>query len=137
MQDCVDHGQKGDKDGYGSTVRHISGERKYVRMHRAMFFDVHGYWPRVVRHTCDNPRCINPHHLVPGTVADNNRDRATRGRNADVNGESNPAHKLTDAQIVELKELAKTHTRKALAVKYGINLRHVFRILSGERRNGR
>ena len=36
----------------------------------------------VVRHTCDNARCCNPQHLVLGTVADNNRDRVTRGRSA-------------------------------------------------------
>lgn len=119
MTECIDHGQ-----------------RKYIRMHRAKFFDAHGYWPPVVRHKCDNPRCINVDHLEPGTVADNNRDRNERGRNANVNGERNPVHKLTGAQVVELKELAKTMTRKALAERFGINLRHVFRILSGERRNG-
>lgn len=32
------------------------------------------------RHTCDNAWCINPAHIVAGTWADNNRDRAQRGR---------------------------------------------------------
>ncbi len=34
----------------------------------------------VVRHTCDNPPCIRVDHLIIGTVADNNRDKAERGR---------------------------------------------------------
>lgn len=34
----------------------------------------------VVMHTCDNTHCINPKHLVKGSVADNNRDRAIKGR---------------------------------------------------------
>lgn len=34
----------------------------------------------VVRHTCDVGLCCNPRHLVPGTQADNMRDRVERGR---------------------------------------------------------
>lgn len=29
----------------------------------------------VVRHTCDNPYCFNPSHLIVGTRAENNKDR--------------------------------------------------------------
>lgn len=129
---CIDHGQKGDKDGYGSTVRHIAGKRRYMRMHRAVFLDTHGYLPPVVRHKCDNPRCINPQHLEPGTTADNNRDRAERGRNADVRGVLNPQCKLTDQEVEHIR--TSTERAAVLAATYGVNVRHIYRIKSGERR---
>ena len=31
-------------------------------------------------HTCDNPPCVNPTHIFPGTVSDNARDALAKGR---------------------------------------------------------
>lgn len=35
---------------------------------------------QVIRHSCDNPPCCNPRHLLPGTQADNAADMLARGR---------------------------------------------------------
>lgn len=35
---------------------------------------------RVVMHSCDEPRCCNPAHLVAGTLSENMRDCARKGR---------------------------------------------------------
>lgn len=34
----------------------------------------------VVRHGCDKPSCVNPHHLTVGTQSENMKDASLRGR---------------------------------------------------------
>lgn len=72
---------------------------------------------KIVRHTCDNPLCINPNHLIIGTHADNVTDRVNRKRNAV--GESNGRHKLTKESVVEIYFSSLTQTE--LSKKYNID----------------
>lgn len=50
----------------------------------------------VVRHTCDNPRCVNPAHLVVGSQADNMTDKVMRGRQSRLVGSTSGRAKLTE-----------------------------------------
>lgn len=78
MSDCVEWTGRRTATGYGRLVR--GGKHLYA--HRWTYQQEHGPIPAgmLVRHTCDNPPCVNPEHLVLGTQADNMRDMAERGR---------------------------------------------------------
>ena len=128
---CVDHGQAGDRQGYGS-VRYAG---KTYRAHRAAYMREHSCSltsTDIVRHTCDNPRCVNPDHLVIGTMADNAQDMVNRDRS--TRGERSSTAKLTDSLVLALrKEYSDGATLKALASKYGVtfgNVGHIVRRIS-------
>ncbi len=77
----------GDKTsaGYGRFV--IGGHDNKIRIpaHRWAMTLSHGHvFPSDVFacHTCDNPGCVNPLHLFPGTVQDNATDMVNKGRTA-------------------------------------------------------
>lgn len=54
-----------------------------------------------VRHTCDNPPCVQPKHLVLGTQLDNMRDKVARGRQP--NGNQIHTSKLSRQEIIEIR----------------------------------
>lgn len=79
------------------------GRRKITTAPRAVFWFACGYWSMTTRHTCDNPPCCRPIHLLDGTQADNNRDRKERGRTRNrpfPRGEANPVADLTEDMVV-------------------------------------
>lgn len=51
-----------------------------IKLHRWVCEHFHNIDGLVVRHTCDNRMCLNPSHLIPGTVADNVKDMDDRNR---------------------------------------------------------
>jgi hypothetical protein len=52
--------------------------------HRFIYEKNHGPIPDglVIRHTCDNKKCINPAHLIIGTQKENLQDCFDRGRHS-------------------------------------------------------
>lgn len=116
----------------------IRNNGKRVKAYRASYEVHHGPIPEgmVVRHSCDNPACINPEHLSLGTQADNVRDMFQRGRENKAKGERTGKAKLTDAQVREIRGryAPMTYGKGAhcLAREFGVSKQTVQAILSGE-----
>lgn len=86
-----------------------------------MFELVNGYYPEIVRHTCDTPLCINPDHLVEGSPLDNVSDRVQRGRSH--------GH-VSEEELNEVVSLrGKGMTHKAIGIELGIKTKRVAWIL--------
>lgn len=126
-------------EGYGQfttilTERYASGRLK-VKTHiasRLAFELAHGAIPEgyCVRHTCDNPPCCNPKHLILGDQEQNIADRIARRRSA--SGANNGRAKLTDEQVREIRYVASNQPRIALARQFNVSPSVVRNIVSGK-----
>lgn len=73
----------------------------------------------VLRHKCNNYLCINPEHLTHGTDLDNARDRI--GTPTWTAGEGNAMHKLTEAQVAQIRKEFHYGLGNTLARKYNVS----------------
>ena len=106
-----------DEAGYGLFQR---ATRHLVRAHRLSFELHNGITPGELRvlHRCDNPPCVNPHHLFLGTDLDNARDMIAKGRGRHLRGEELPAAKLSEDQVRQIR--ADPRTQAVIAAEYGL-----------------
>jgi len=93
------------KFGYGWL--HLNGAT--CTAHRISWTIHNGEIPAglCVRHTCDNPGCVNPGHLLLGTKKDNTQDMMARGRHRPprLKGEDHHEGKLSNAKVILLRRL--------------------------------
>lgn len=82
-------------------------------------------------HSCDNPPCINPDHLRPGTRADNNADMYSRGRQRHLTGEAVASAKLTadDVRAIRTEYPRGVLTQQMLAEAYGVTQTIISRVI--------
>lgn len=121
------------RSGYGQLSIGPLGKRMTFLAHRIGYFLAYGKDPGslMVCHKCDVPACNNPRHLFLGTYSDNLRDAYSKGlmptgdahywRRHPVYGEKKGSAKLTEADVVKIRELyAYGINRAALSRKYGV-----------------
>lgn len=72
-----------------------------------------------VLHTCDNPPCVKPAHLYPGTHQDNMADRQRKGR--DAYGQRNGNTHLTDELVKEILSLKGQYSSLTIAPWYHVS----------------
>lgn len=142
MSDCKVFDGKLRNKGYG-TLYH---DGKMILAHRLAYCESNGITLEeikglIVRHTCDNPECVNPEHLLLGTHAENMNDMKVRGRAAkgDAVARKGTAHGsavLTDEQVIEARRRyvkRSSHSNsKTLAKEYGVSAGHMTKVLSGK-----
>lgn len=115
-----------DKDGYG-VIKRLG---KTYRAHRVSFTIHNGKIPEglMILHSCDNPKCVNPAHLSPGTAKDNSDDMIRRGRKAVVRGAEalrgarNARAKLTSLEVLRIRcRASEGESQAALAREFNVS----------------
>ena len=115
-------GHKKKKLPYGA----FTFRRKELIASRVSYTIYKGVIPQglIVRHTCDNPSCVNPDHLLVGTYLDNHKDKLARGRGF--------VEKLTVEQVIEIKKaLLKKIPDSHIAPQFGVTASTIGRIKNG------
>lgn len=75
----------------------------------------------VLRHKCDNARCINPEHLDIGTQHDNILDKVARNRQPV--GSKNILSKLTENDVLQIRQ--SNASKFDLASKFAVTERTI------------
>lgn len=92
--ECIDHNTKGNSKGYSKKIIVINNKKRSLKQHKYSYIynisTTNGVFNKnkfienlnriddnnlVIRHLCNNSRCINPNHLKEGTHKENAQDR--------------------------------------------------------------
>jgi len=117
--DCLEWTRCFNTDGYPRLYPNVKVHRLLYRLLHKI--DLEGL---VIRHTCDNPRCLKPEHLLVGTAFDNVQDRVARDRTYRT---------ITKESVKSVQSFPDTYTNKRVAEITGIDQRRVSEIRSGKR----
>lgn len=126
-----------DRDGYGKFT--LNNNKQIIRMQASRYAYEEFYNKKISTdmlccHKCDNPTCVNPHHIFLGTHKDNMKDMVSKNRS--LKGSRHHQSILTEKQVIDIKLLIKqSKTINYIANLYNVSEQCIYAI--NEERNWR
>lgn len=122
----------------GTILSHGYGRLRFnskpMSAHRVVWFLTYGVMPSddlLVRHSCDNRKCVNPKHLSLGTHKDNAQDMVSRNRQR--RGAQIHSTKLTEAQVKVIKVMLRDRVhQRPIAKQFGVSQHTIAQIHQGK-----
>ncbi len=124
--DCWEWTAGKQKSGYGRFK--VNGKQKRAHRYVLELEGVDIPSDMCVCHTCDNPGRVNPDHLWLGTIAENQRDMAEKGRS--TLGRRSPLAKLTETDVRWIRQLGASNAKVGKC--FGVVNSHISRIRRGQ-----
>jgi hypothetical protein len=121
--------------GYG-IIGKVGPEKKNKKAHRIAYTIVTGQEiedGKPLLHACDNGLggCVNPHHLSPGTIEENNRQMLERNRY--VKGNDVITSIINEEIVLDIRvSFDNGMSRKQISEKHNISKDLVNQVISGE-----
>ncbi len=121
---------------YGRFAIYHSNHRIVFYAHRLAYLFHYGTLPEsLICHRCDNPPCVRPDHLFPGTHMENMSDMVAKGRAPRppvYRGEDHHKATLTSEQVKAVLALLATGTpQRVIANEFGVSQSTIWRIGHG------
>ncbi len=128
-EDCWEWqaGLNSKKKGFDYGLFWLPGVGSVLSHRLALTLSTKVYSDLDVLHTCDNPKCCNPKHLLFGTHQENMEDCSKKGRKNPLVGVQQPKAKLDDNKVRKIRKLSALrekyckYTDSYFANKYGVH----------------